>query len=562
MVCSSGEVLLVNLDSANIEAKQIQGEIFSRHNHNYINNGRITYSPDGRLLLSWGIDHFLRCWNPETGETLYSIQLGDDPDDTGSQILFGPDGYLCTAGRNGTVQWWSAKDGTPAPLPVLDHPDHVHDLLLSEDGEHLITSCRDNSVRVWDWRTGSLVSAFDHGAEVFTAALTRDGNIVSGGTNKALQVWDPLTGKALSPELPTGEVWSITLVQKGDRDFVLAGVAEGGVFGYDLAKVREHEALSNSDCLELGEVISGRRLTSTGSPVQLATEKWLKQWNCLDDGQRNFLQKSYPVNKVAWHRWMSDHPKAKAVRDWHREELRQIEPGVAAALDVIEGRRVAVAAIDAGDAAAREGNWAEARRHFETVVARTEGSVNHLDIARLGTVLLKLGDADAFHRHCKTFMERLAHSQDPQYLVLPARLYFCVPSHADDSLREQALTMARHSTEFCAADSARYRWAALARGMAELRAGDLAQAVPWLEAAEEENDPRLPTHGISAHAYHVLAAVRLGRPEEAAEHLRQAEEHFEKLAAAAVSGAEWMGVVFAEIALEEARAAIAGGGSE
>ena len=569
VVCGNGEVVTINLGSAECSPRQIQESIRFKANNEYINSGRIAYSPDGALLFSWSIDGTVRCWDPETGANRYAIEFEFEEVRTQRDVLFVPGGYLCTGGQEALVQWWYVEDGSPAPFPSLRHPDTVHDLLLSSDGRYLITCCRDGAVRVWDWREGSLLSLFDHGDEVFCAALTSRGNVVSGGENKALQVWDPRTGRALSPELQAGEIRSIEVVRHGDREMVLAGVAEGGVFGFELSRYRNHVSLSTAQCLDLGEVMSGRRITANGSSQRLTPEEWGFRWNRLSDQQRAFLRESFPVNPPAWHRWKSDHPEEKAIRDWHRERLREINPRVTGELDQVEERRVSAAAaaakwraaqadLKAGEQLARTSQWAEARRHFETAMEAAGDLVAPSDLGNFALVLYKLGETDAYFQVCEDYVRRFQLSDDPWELRLASRLYFGLPSAPDDPLPNQVLGMARRSIEGSDEESSDYPFGALALGLAEYRTGDAAKAVEWLEIAQEGPEfCRIP-----AHAYRALAAARLGRTEDASEHLKKAEEHAARLLPIKSRSSNWKGVVLSEMALEEARSVLAVGISD
>ena len=325
VVCDSNELLTIDLGGSKVVASQIQEAIAYQENNDVKQNGEVDFSPDGKLILSWGVGTVVRAWDSESEEVLYTVDLGSPV----MRVHHTPDGLSCSGTERGKLCWWHTKDGTPAEVPAINHPETIRDLEFSADYRDLVISCTDGSVGVWDWRSGSLRSVFDLGDEVYSSVVTKEGHIVSGGVNKALRLWDPRTGKPLGPPLHCGEVRSINLVRSGNRELVLAGVAEGGVFGFDLNQWRNHQALSFSQCFMLGEVIAGVTITESGSSLRLTEEQWIEKWNRLDEEQLTFLQGSYSNNPTARHRLMSDRPAAKPIRDWHREQLRRLDPKVA-----------------------------------------------------------------------------------------------------------------------------------------------------------------------------------------------------------------------------------------
>ena len=565
VVCSSGEVFTAPIHAPKESPKQLQSAVHYLEQYTW-NNGRITFSPDGRHLLAWGFDALIRVWDSGTGEPRPPVI--QPPRDAGGvarnmnspNIVFGQDGVLGAGMESGGTElhWWSLCAGMFAPQQQLSHPAKILDMFFTKDREHLVTACREGQIRVWNWHSGSLVSAFEHTGSAPAAALTKFGNVISGGEDRALQVWQPLTARALSPRLSTQRNRTLVTVQVGEQEFALAGSIEGGVFGYELSKFRQFEHLSLNECLEIAELIAGRRITESESVARLTSAEWIERWNQLAGSQHEFLRRSYPVNKVAWHRWMSDQAESPTVRDWHREQLRQLEPEITAALDLVEDRRVAAAAhgnaLEAGENAARQSDWAAARHHFETAMEAAGDLADPNDWLNLAPVFDKLGDRDAYFKLCTVYVKKFQGSEDPWELRLGPRLYFGLPSAPDESLRQVVLGMARRAAELSDEESSAYPFGALALGLAELRMGNFSKAVEWLEIAQEGPEfCRIP-----AHAYRALAALRLGQPDEAAEHLRKAEEGAAQLITNGIrSGEMWV-----EMALEEARAAIAGGGSE
>src|SRR5262249_53373761 len=97
-----------------------------------------------------------------------------------------------------------APPGAPAGPTVIGgsrsfegHGDWVWSGVFSPDGRQVLSSSRDQTVRLWEVETGRLVRRFDrHKAEVKCAVLSPDARLVlSGGADRALRLWEAESGR-------------------------------------------------------------------------------------------------------------------------------------------------------------------------------------------------------------------------------------------------------------------------------------------------------------------------------------------------------------------------------
>lgn len=106
----------------------------------------LTYSPDGKVLVSGGWDNTLKVWNAETGELVNSFK---------------------------------AHDGS------------IRCMAFSRDSKMLITGSRDNSIKIWDTTWSVKYSLFGHVNTINCVLIDPSLRYAySGGADASLKVWD------------------------------------------------------------------------------------------------------------------------------------------------------------------------------------------------------------------------------------------------------------------------------------------------------------------------------------------------------------------------------------
>jgi WD40 repeat protein/uncharacterized caspase-like protein len=155
----------------------------------------------------------------------------------------------------------------------LTHSNHVSSMDISDDGEFLVSAGWDNTVRLWNARTGQEIRRFEGHADVVrSVALSSDGSLLlTGSADKTARLWDTFSGRKLLQL--EGHVQPVTaVVFSPDNAWFATGSEDMTVRVWDAENGKEIRRLSGLD----GEVKSLavspdslHILTGSGTTAQL-----------------------------------------------------------------------------------------------------------------------------------------------------------------------------------------------------------------------------------------------------------------------------------------------------
>ncbi len=144
--------------------------------HDHLAN-QCSFSSDGRYLVSSGSDYTARIWSvPEM--RLFSVCFGHTDDIEMS--VFHPNGdMLATCSRDHDIRIFKI-DGTQV-VRLLGHTADVISVSWVGDGDTLVSSSDDGTIRHWDTKSGVLLTTYDFGnIETDTIAITEIGTVFAG----------------------------------------------------------------------------------------------------------------------------------------------------------------------------------------------------------------------------------------------------------------------------------------------------------------------------------------------------------------------------------------------
>ena len=173
--------------------------------------GGLAFTPDGREIVSAGLDKVVRVWDWKSGKTVRTIrgQVGLEPWNAGTiyTAALSPDGHSVAVGG----RMAEGLETNPPIARVHDlatgklltllrgsrHGDQARRLAFSPDGKRLISQEFGGIAKVWDAASGTLLHHLGEHDRVIIDAVgfTLDGRAVTGGSDRALRLWSASDGK-------------------------------------------------------------------------------------------------------------------------------------------------------------------------------------------------------------------------------------------------------------------------------------------------------------------------------------------------------------------------------
>jgi WD40 repeat protein len=151
----------------------------------------VSYSPDGRFIVTSGYEGEARLWN---ARTLRLARKLFGPKSALTQAVFSPDGKLVAATKNdGTTRVWQVASGFQSAI-LLGHANQVTRVAFNRFGEALVTGSSDGGVRTWDTNGKPIALLAGHTAAITAVAYSTDGRtVLTASEDGTARLWDPGT---------------------------------------------------------------------------------------------------------------------------------------------------------------------------------------------------------------------------------------------------------------------------------------------------------------------------------------------------------------------------------
>ncbi len=212
-------------------------------------------------------------------------------------------------------------------IPLRGHTGVVVDASFSTDGARVVTASVDNTVRLWDARTGKEIVVLEgHREIVRSASFSPDGTqVVTASSDDTARVWDARTGKELVVlEGDNGDVWSASFSPDGTQ--VLTTCEKNG-------KARLWDAQTGKELVVLEGNIASASFSPDGTQVATGHRFTARLWDAQSGKELALLE-----GHTGWVRSASFSPDGETVvtaSDDHTARLWDARTGME--LAVLEG---------------------------------------------------------------------------------------------------------------------------------------------------------------------------------------------------------------------------------
>lgn len=249
--------------------------------------GRCRYSPDGALLVGWGLNRSALFWDRQAAQ----VRQPAVPSPTHVMDVAFYSNVVATVSLQSRIDFLRVPDLQPV-APSIQDSDWLFVGRFSEDGAHFLSAGRGNRARLWNWRQGTLLCpALQHDHEVFGAAFIPGTPwVATGDLSRQIRFWDHETGLPVRPPVEQ-ECGVMQLVATPDGHSLLRGNFRGqGLRRYGLAELFPRATLPPADALLLAEIDAAAEVLQGGLEPLTAAE-WIAKW------------REFRARQPGWHRW-------------------------------------------------------------------------------------------------------------------------------------------------------------------------------------------------------------------------------------------------------------------
>ncbi|KAI9059837.1 WD40 repeat-like protein [Trametes sanguinea] len=193
----------------------------------------LSFSPDGKAILSGGHDGSVKLWDVATGACLgtWKRRFSYVP-----SVAWSSDGTLAASGSNfRTVGLWTVAPPEELKLEPLStgQLSDVRSVIFAADGT-LLSGSYDRTCKLWDTRTKSLIRTLEHDSKVSVVAVSPNSELVACGLYDGQTVlWNKVDGIKLHAIPGPGRVLSLKF---STDDTLAAAYTESSLTLWDVNK--------------------------------------------------------------------------------------------------------------------------------------------------------------------------------------------------------------------------------------------------------------------------------------------------------------------------------------
>ncbi len=218
----------------------------------YVNWGSLTFTPDGKRLVSGDGRGVVMVWDVETGELIQRLAGHDER--AIYAVKVSPDGNTAVSAGGSSLRFWDISEDTAARVFEGHDAEINYAIAISPDGEKAISTAFSFSGGVYEailWDTSTFEIIHRLPGWFLSAAFLPDGQTaiiggedVDANSEILLLQWDIESGEVLnrSERTDIGAAWEIALSPDGNSFFFVTQGTE--MFQIDIETLTEMKSFS------------------------------------------------------------------------------------------------------------------------------------------------------------------------------------------------------------------------------------------------------------------------------------------------------------------------------
>ena len=157
----------------------------------------IALSPSGKTIASGGPSGKVRLWDVETEKVVARWTGHTQPT---VSLCWSVDGERVVSGSNdGTIRVWHVESGDTVLGPIKTGHEVVFAVIYSPDTTKIATGgYKETAVKIWDAKTGNLLSTIKHDSTVWSLAWTSDQTKLITGSSTSIRIFDTATWQQIA----------------------------------------------------------------------------------------------------------------------------------------------------------------------------------------------------------------------------------------------------------------------------------------------------------------------------------------------------------------------------
>jgi len=229
----------------------------------------VTYSPDGRYIVSGSADRAIKVWDATTYEEVATLRGHDG---FVQSVVYSPDGrYIVSGSQDKTIKVWDTRTYKEVAT-LTGHTQLVLSVAYSPDGKYIVSGSLDHTIKVWDAKTYKEVATLSgHDGVVQSVVYSPDGRyIVSGSWDKTIKVWDAQTYTAVATLRGHNDNVN-SVAYSPDGRYIVSGSRDNTIKVWDARTYKEVATLTghNDDVASVAYSPDGRYIVSGSSDTTI-----------------------------------------------------------------------------------------------------------------------------------------------------------------------------------------------------------------------------------------------------------------------------------------------------